>query len=94
MWAQSFCSQRPDRLVEDGEEEVGVGVGDVHWRGEADRLAPEAAFAEEEAELAGVFDGLRALFATGGFRRVVFHELDAEHETFAADVADEFVFRL
>ena len=83
---------RPDGFVENGEEKIGVSRRDVHRRGAADGLAPEAAFAEEQAELAGVFDGLGALFATGRFRRAVLHKLDAEHQALAANIADDFVF--
>jgi len=86
------ASDRPDGFVEDGEEEIGVSGRDVHRRGAADGLAPEAAFAEEQAELAGVFDGLGALFTTGSFRRAVLHKLDAEHQALAANIADDFVF--
>ena len=36
----------------------------------------------------------RALGFRRFFRRAVFHHLDAEHQTLAAHVADDFVFRL
>ena len=40
------------------------------------------------------FDDLRAFGLGRFFRRAVFHQFDAEHQTFAADVADDVVFFL
>src|SRR5690349_19246374 len=82
-------SHAANRLIEYGENEIGVGLSDAHRGGEADRLAPESTFAEEQPEFAGVFHGLRALFLAGLLGCAVLHKLDAEHQALAADVTDD-----
>ena len=50
---RSGCGQGQ---VEDFQEEISIGLGDAHRRGEPDGVAPEAAFAEQETEVFRAFD--------------------------------------
>ena len=66
-----------DRLIQDREHEVDVRRRDVHRRREAEGLTPEAAFAEEQSQFAGVLDNLRTLVLSRFLRRMVFNKLEA-----------------
>ena len=52
----------------------------------------QAAFAEQQAEIAAGLEDLGAFGLGRLFRGAVLDQLDAEHQAFAAHVADDVVF--
>src|SRR2546423_1139624 len=90
----TFFSQTSERSIEDFEEEVGVLFVGAHWRRETDRLSPESAFAEKQSHFFASLHHLGAFFLGRFLRLSIFHQLDSEHETFSADVADDVVLLL
>ena len=79
-------------LVDARDHEVGVFHGEAHGRFDADDVAEEAAFAEEETEVAALVPDGGAFGGGGCFGFAVGDELDAEHESFAAHLSDELMF--
>lgn len=80
------------RFINDFEHEIRVGPGDAHRGFDAKGVAVEAAFADEEAEVLATFENLRAFGGGGFFGGTILDEFNAEHETFAADFADDGMF--
>ena len=64
----------------------------AHGRGEADGLAVQAAFADEQAEVFAGFHDLGTLRFGRFLCSAIFNEFDAKHEAFATHIADDIVF--
>src|SRR5216683_974463 len=64
-----------ERLVEEFDGFVDVGLGGVQHGGEAKGVAVEAAFSDEQAVLPGALHHLRRGFGSGLLGPAVFHEL-------------------
>ncbi len=82
-----------DRLVEDGEAFVELGLGDGQWRRDAPdaRRAPVAADVHAEAQLEAALGDARAELVVGLARLAVADDLDAPHQAGAAQIADRLV---
>ena len=89
-----LCLQRRKRRVENFYDKIGVGLIDAHGRGETNRLSPQPTFADEQTHFARVFEHLSAFRFGRFFGLAIFHHFDTEHQTFAANVADDRIFRL
>src|SRR5579859_552946 len=83
-----------ERLVEEADGFVDVGLGGVEHGGEAKDVAHEAAFADEKPVVAGAFHDLRGLRRGRLFGLSVFDEFESLHQAHAADVADKRIFLL
>ena len=89
----SFLKRR-EGGVEHFDQKFGVGLGQAHRRGEPDGLAPKAAFAEQQAEVAAGFHDLRAFGLGRFFGRAVLDQFHAQQQALAAHVADDVVLGL
>jgi len=81
-------------FVEELDGFVDVGLGGVEHGGHAQGVAVEAAFADEQAVLAGALHDLGGGFGSGLFRFAVLHEFERLHQAHAANVADERILGL
>src|SRR6266436_989677 len=83
-----------ERLVEELDGFVDVGLGGVQHGGEAESVTVKAAFADEQTVLPGALHHLRRGFGSGLLSLAVFHQLERLHQPHSAHVADEKVFLL
>ena len=81
-----------ESLIENGQDEVDVRSGEAHGRFDAEDVAIETAFADEEAEVAAAFEDAEAGVPGGSFGGAVFDQLDADHEAETANIPDLAVF--
>src|SRR5579864_2082551 len=75
--------------VEEADGFVDVGLGRVEHGGEAEGVAVETAFADEQTVLAGALHDLRGGFGSRLFGLAIFHQFERLHQAHAAYVADE-----
>src|SRR5689334_5271177 len=73
---------------------VHIRLGGIQHGREAESIAVEAAFADEQAILARALHHLCGGFGGGFFRLAVLHEFERLHESHAANVANERILRL
>src|SRR6266851_854977 len=78
-----------ERLVEELDGFVDVGLGGVQHGGEAESVTVKAAFADEQAVLPGALHHLRGGFGGGLLSLAVFHQLERLHQPHSAHVANE-----
>src|SRR5260370_28527111 len=83
-----------ERLVEELDGFVDVGLGRVQHGGEAQGVAVQAALANEQTVLARALHHLRGRFGGGLFRLAVFYQFERLHQSHTAHVANERVLCL
>ena len=83
-----------DDGVEDFEQEISISPGEAEWRFDAECLAMQATFANEQTQFTCAFQHFKAFLFGWLFAGPVSHQFHSNHQAAAAHVANEFVFSL
>src|ERR1044071_5122167 len=86
------CGQLGECCIENLEHEIGVGLRNGHGRREANDAAMKAAFTEQQTHFTAKLENLSAFGFARLLRRAILNKLDPEHQPFATNIADQFVF--
>src|SRR5258708_38975169 len=86
-----FSGESRERRVENLQHEIGVGLRNGHRGSKTNDAALQSALAQQQPHFPAALDNLRAFAFSRLLRLAIFHQLDAQHQPFAANVTDELV---